>query len=211
MKDFSRMSLDEFVKSTSDATPTPGGGAAGAVTGALAAALARMVAGLTRGKKGYEEYESEMERLMEEMGERQQKILNLLNEDVEAFDGVMDALKMPKDTPEAKEKRRQKLQEALKKAAEVPFELARCARTIIQELEPLADWGNSNALSDVASSAHLARAAFLIAKENVKINLRSIKDEEFVAGMKEELEELEKQVEAGYTRVMNILEERMKD
>lgn len=204
MEDLCKLSLEEFCKRLGDATPTPGGGAAGAVAASLASSLAKMVAGLTLGKKGYEEYESEMERIIEEMEERTLKLHEFVNEDVAAFDAVMEAFKLPKG-----EERKAAIQNALKKAAEVPYEVARCARNIIQELEALAEWGNKNALSDVASSAHLALAAFRVAVENVQINLRSIKDEEFVKKFQEEIEELKAQIDGSYKRVLKTVEERL--
>jgi len=143
-----------------------------------------------------------MERIAEEMEERVQKLQELANEDVAAFDAVITAFKLPKG-----EERKAAIQKALKRAAEVPFEVARCARTILSELEPLAEWGNKNAISDVASSAHLAMAAFKIALENVDINLKSIKDEKFVKAMNEEIEELKSQIEGSYSRILKLVEE----
>ncbi|RKX45543.1 MAG: formiminotransferase-cyclodeaminase [Thermotogae bacterium] len=201
--DIGKLPIGDFCKELGAPTPTPGGGAVGAVVASFAAALAKMVAGLTLGKSGYEEYEPEMEKIVEEMEERIQKLQELADEDVAAFDAVMAAFKLPKG-----EERKAAIQKALKRAAEVPFEVARCARSILSELEPLAEWGNKNAISDVASSAHLAMAAFKIALENVNINLKSIKDEKFVKTMNEETKELRSQIEGSYSRILKLVEER---
>ncbi len=184
------MKVSEFVEEVASKSPTPGGGAVGASVAALGAALIEMVANLTVGKKGYEDYEAEMERVIAEASYRRKKILESADEDIEAFDEVMKALKMPKDTPEKKAERKKKLQESLKKACEVPYELAREISKLCPLAESVAKFGNKNAKSDALSAVALLEAAFKCALANVNINLELIKDEEFISSMREAVEEL---------------------
>ena len=188
-------SVKDFIEEVSSKSPTPGGGAVGATVAAMGAALLEMVAQLTVGKKGYEDYEAEMEKIISEGDYRKKKLLELVDEDIEAFNEVMKALKLPKDTPEKKKERSEKLQESLKKACEVPYNLA-CE---ISKLCPLAEstnkFGNKNAKSDAKSAVALLEAAFRCALANVEINLKSIKDHEFVSSMEEAVRELNGKVE----------------
>ncbi len=199
----SEMKVSEFVDEVASKSPTPGGGAVGASVAALGAALIEMVANLTVGKKGYEDYEAEMERIIAEADYRRKKILESADDDIEAFNEVMKALKMPKDTPEKKEERKKKLQESLKKACEVPYDLAREISKLCPLAESVTKFGNKNAKSDAISAVALLEAAFKCALENVEINLKSIKDEEFVASMREAVEELKGKVQNCVTNCEN--------
>lgn len=188
-------SVKEFIEEVSSKSPTPGGGAVGATVAAMGAALIEMVAQLTVGKKGYEDYEAEMERIIAESDYRKKKLLELVDEDIEAFNEVMNTLKLPKDTPEKKKERSEKLQESLKKACEVPYNLAREISKLCPLVESANKFGNKNAKSDAESAAALLEAAFRCALANVKINLKSIKDHEFVSSMEEAVRELDGKVE----------------
>ncbi len=188
-------SVKDFVEEVSNKSPTPGGGAVGAVVAALGAALLEMVAQLTVGKKGYEDYEVEMERVISEGDYRKKKLLELVDEDIEAFNEVMKSLKLSKDTLEKKKIRSEKLQESLKKACEVPYNLALEISKLCPSAESANEFGNKNAKSDAESAIALLEASFRCALANVEINLKSIKDHEFVSSMEEAARELEGKIE----------------
>ncbi len=188
-------SVKDFVEEVAAKSPTPGGGAVGATVAAMGAALLEMVAQLTVGKKGYEDYEAEMERVISEGDYRKKKLLELVDEDIEAFNEVMKTLKLPKDTPEKKKERSEKLQESLKKACEVPYDLAREISKLCPLAESVNKFGNKNAKSDAESAVALLEAAFNCALANVEINLKSIKDQEFISSMNEAVRELKGKVE----------------
>ncbi|BBJ27337.1 cyclodeaminase/cyclohydrolase family protein [Athalassotoga saccharophila] len=188
---FRDQKISEFVNSVASNSPTPGGGAVGAITASMATALIEMVASLTIGKKGYEDYEAEMERIISEASYRRKRFLDLADLDAMAFDGVMDAMKLPKNTEEEKQRRTEELQEALKKASEMPYELAREISKVCPMAQFVNKYGNKNALSDAKSAAWLLKAAFEIAKSNVEINLKLIKDETFVSKMREAIDVIE--------------------
>lgn len=197
------MPLKEFCDKVAEKSPVPGGGAVGAVVAALAASLNQMVANLTIGKKKYVDYQEIMEEVLEAMEYSRNKLQEIAMKDIEAFNEVMKAIKMPKDDPS----RERILQEALKKAADIPFELAREARNILRYCQNTCRWGNKNAISDAYSAAELAKAAYRIAMYNVLINLKSIKDKEFVEKYITELEELKNEVRGFYTDIRELVKE----
>ena len=205
--DIRSMTLKDFCDAVSSKDPVPGGGAVGAVVAALGASLAEMVANLTIGKKKYQEWEAEMERVLEEMEKARDDLMDIAIRDVKAFDGFMKALKLPKDTPEQKREREKKMQEAMRESTDVPYELARKVRDVLKDVETVTEFGNKNAISDAVSAAELCRAAFEIAKANVKINLKSLKDEDLRNYYEQELEELEGQVYGSYERIKKMVEE----
>lgn len=187
------MTLVEFAKQTASNSPVPGGGSIAALAGALSAALAQMVAELTVNKKGYEDAEEKMKELASKAEIIREKLLDDIKRDSESFNKYMEALKLPKETDEEKKIRSNMMQEGLKEAAIVPFEVA----SLAYEIMPLADEavvsGNKNAVTDGLVSAMMARTAVLSALLNTRINLGSIKDQEFVKEYSEKVEKLEKQ------------------
>ena len=116
-----KQTVEEFVKITASDAPAPGGGSISALAGALAAALGQMVANLTVGRKKYAAVDEEMRQLLPELARQQQALLEAVDEDSRAFDQYMDALSMPKDTPEQQEARKNAMQAGLKAAAQVPL------------------------------------------------------------------------------------------
>ncbi len=179
--------ISEFLEAVASKSPTPGGGAVGSIVAAMGTALVEMVASLTIGKKDYEDFEGEMERVLSEASYRRKRFLELADLDASAFDQVMDAMKLPKDTEDQKKVRTEKLQEALKHASEMPYELAREISKVCPLAEFVNKYGNKNALSDARSASWLLKASFEIAVSNVEINLKLIKDEKFVSKMRESL------------------------
>lgn len=186
--------LKEFLKETASNSPVPGGGSVAALSAGLAAALAAMVANLTIGKKGYEELEEEMTVIAKEAEKYKDLFIEYIDKDSDAFNQVMDAFKLPKETEEEKEIRKNKIQEALKNAALVPLEVARAASKIMDIIEKVVVKGNKNAVTDGAVAAMMARTATLSALYNVKINLGSIKDAEFVEKTQKEVRQIEEDV-----------------
>jgi len=205
---FAKLSIREFVERVSDKSPTPGGGAVSALVGTLAASLVEMVANLTLARPDYSEWHAQMEKVVSTMQEKRLLLLEYIDHDVKAFDDVMSAYKLPKNTPEEKEKRSQTIQEALKRAARVPYEVCRHLREILKEAVIVAEWGNINAISDVISAAELAASAFNSAKANVLINLKSIKDEKFNENLIHELRTFTGEVEGALRSVREIVSQR---
>ena len=185
------MTLEAFVALTESDAPAPGGGSVAALAGALAAALSGMVANLTIGKEKYADVEAEMKEMEPKAQELSKKLLDAITEDSNSFNVYMDALKLPKTTDEEKEVRKQAMQNGLKEAAIVPLRTAQMAYEVMDFAQLAVEKGNQNAVTDGKTGAMLARTAVLSAGLNVRINLESIKDEEFVQEMKEKLTVIE--------------------
>ncbi|MCT4605113.1 MAG: cyclodeaminase/cyclohydrolase family protein [Marinisporobacter sp.] len=189
------MNIKEFLDKTSSNEPVPGGGSIAALSGAIAAALTEMVSNLTIGKKKYIEVEEEMKAIKEEAEKYRMKFVEDIDKDSYAFNEVMKAFKLPKETEEEKEVRKATIQETTKKATLVPLQVAKDAFEIMAIMEKIVVKGNQNAVTDGAVAAMMARTSVLSALYNVKINLGSIKDKAFVEKVTKEVKELEEQVE----------------
>ncbi len=186
------MKISEFIEELSSDSPAPGGGSVAALSGALSAALSSMVCNLTIGKEKYKDVEYDMENILERLQNIKKRLLEIIDEDTEAFNQVMDAFKLPKNTEEEKKVRKEKIQEALKKAAHVPLETARLCAEIIEISKEVAEKGNKNSITDAGVSMIMADAGLKSAILNVKINLKSIEDEKFVDSLIYELDVLER-------------------
>ena len=184
--------VKEFLNKVAGNDPVPGGGSVAALNGAIASALAAMVANLTIGKKGYEAHEELMRYISEVAMRQKDTFVADIDRASEAYDGVFACFKMPKATDEEKAARSAAIQEATKHAALVPMQVARNAYELMSIIADVARLGNRNAVTDACVAMMSARSAVLGALMNVRINLGSLKDKEFVAGLQTEADELER-------------------
>lgn len=186
------LTVEQFIDVTASDAPAPGGGSVAALAGGLGVALAEMVANLTIGKAKYVEIEDEMKALAAAASEIRLELTAAIQKDTESFNLYMAALKLPKETDEEKAVRRDAMQNGLKEAAKVPLAVAETAVKIFPIAKAVVAKGNTNAVTDGLVAAMMTRTAVLGALLNVKINLGSIKDEEFVAELAKRVAELEK-------------------
>ena len=205
---------DLTVKGLLDVTagkdPVPGGGSISALSGSIAAALTEMVAGLTIGKKKYAEVEEQMKELVERVPKIRQQLILDVDRDSEAYNVVFAAFQMPKETDEEKAARSAQIQEATKIAANVPMEVARRVYSLLSDIEEVVSNGNQNAVTDGCVAMMSARNAIIGALFNVRINLTSIKDEQFVADMTAEADRLEREVIEREAKVIEYTKEACK-
>lgn len=185
------LTINEFLNKVAGNDPVPGGGSIAALNGALASALATMVGRLTIGKKGYESTEELMQQIVEQMVALQQDFVHLIDKDSEAYNSVFACFKMPKATDEEKAARSAAIQLATKNAALIPMEVARKAYAMMPYIADVANLGNRNAVTDACVAMMAARSAVLGALLNVRINLGSLKDKEFVGQLQQEADEME--------------------
>ncbi|MCD6411180.1 MAG: cyclodeaminase/cyclohydrolase family protein [Thermoplasmata archaeon] len=197
-----KMDIGSFLREVASSSPAPGGGSVAALAGALSASLSSMVCNLTIGKEKYKEVEGEMRDILKRSTESISKLKELIDKDTEAFKEVMDALKLPKENEKQKEERKQKIQMALKKATMVPLETARLCFDLIEISKEVVEKGNKNSITDAGVSAIMAKAGFDSALLNVKINLSSITDEDFVNKVKEEIDGMEKSIEGKLEEIL---------
>ena len=187
-------SLKEYIEKVASGSPTPGGGSVSAAAASLGVALSTMVYNLTIGRKFYEEYTEDIKEEIQQGLNICNRLLNeyikLIDEDTVAYDEVMKALKMPKDTEENKKIRNEALQKAYINAMNVPLKLARLCGEAFTPTMLIAEYGNPNAISDAAVGAILLYAAIEGAVLNVKVNLPYIKDKELAEKARIECDEI---------------------
>lgn len=188
MKD---MTVTQLCDLTASNSPAPGGGSISAMAAAFAGALVCMVAKLTLGKKGYEDVQDEMAEMDQEADAMRQVLLADIQKDSESFNGFMVALALPKDTEEQKAVRTQAMQDALKGACAVPYEVAGKALRMLQLAVDAVTKGNLNTASDGMVGVLMGRAGVIGALNNVRINLRGVKDEAFKQDMMSKCDVLE--------------------
>ena len=208
MTDFSRLTLDEFLAAVAAQTPTPGGGTAAAVAGAMGAALAEMVAGLTLSKEKYAASHAAVRPVAEAAPVARAEFLALAREDSDAYDDVVGARRLPKDTDEQKAERSRRIAAANLRAAEVPMRTARAAARLLAALPELAEKGNPNAASDVGAAALLLDACVEGALLNVGINLAGVEDPKLVSEMQKETAVLQEESQRLRSQVVALVRKR---
>ena len=170
------MSVRDFVNETASDSAAPGGGSISALTGAMGAALGTMVANLSAIKKGWEDRVGEFSPWAEQGQLLKDKLVALVDEDTRAFDAIMSAFGLPKDTAEQFAIRKQAIQDASKYATEVPYRTMQTAYECLPLLKQMADHGNPNSLSDVGVGALCIKTAVRGAWLNVLINAQGLSD-----------------------------------
>ena len=194
-------SFESFLERIAASTPTPGGGTASAICGALSAALSRMVANLAVGKPGYEHMQADLSQVDTRGIELQGRFLALASEDADAYDAVVAAMRLPKANDAERAARREAMQSAYRRAAQVPMETIGAALEALEIAALAAERGNRSAITDAGVAALLAEAAMRGAALNVRVNLAAIADE----GWRERTErELGLLLEAGTKRANAI-------
>jgi len=182
--------VEPFMDALASQSATPGGGSAAAIIGAMGAALVSMVCNLTIGKKKYAEVETEMKEIRAKAEALRHRLTGMIEDDVKAFDAVMGAYGMPKETDADKAARDQAIQAALKLATDVPLACARAAREVIDIAAIASDKGNLNAISDAGVGVLAGYAALRSAALNVFTNARMITDKTFAEAKLKELNQL---------------------
>lgn len=182
-----------YVSDAASGEPTPGGGSVSALAGALAASMAEMAANFTSGKDKYADVEEEVSRALSELKRSRQKLLALMEADIEAYGDVDEAMGMPTSTEEEKQERREKLEEVLQEAARVPLNIMRQCRRAAALTEQLSRIANPNLITDVGVAAELCEAACSAARLNVEVNLKYMKDDEVRDDLQSDMELLQEE------------------
>lgn len=136
--------LSDFLAAVADAKPTPAGGSVAAFVGALAASLGVMGARLG-GQSDGEQYLMELSR----------QLHRLVQADIEAYNGLMDAYKMPKQHPD----RLHAISNALQRATEVPLEITELACEVARFLHTFREGAKPTIQSDLTVGLTIAIAA----------------------------------------------------
>ena len=204
------LSVQELLERLGSSDPVPGGGSASALAAAMGAALVAMVAELTIGRAEYAEHEETIRHLRFDALERRAELVALAQEDATAYDAVVQARRMPKDTQGEKATRSQALGKAMVAAARAPLRAAVVAAEVLDLAERMAPIGNRNAVSDAGVAALLAAAGLRGALLNVRINLPYLPaDEPMRTSAPPEIARLEILAEKGQQAALSAVDARL--
>jgi|TARA_B110000263_G_scaffold110800_1_gene96868 glutamate formiminotransferase/formiminotetrahydrofolate cyclodeaminase len=205
-----KMSLENFANETASESPAPGGGSISAYCGAIGTSLATMVANLSANKRGWDERWEEFSNWAEKGLEYQNQLLDLVDEDTNAFNDIMEAFKLPKENGSDKKKRNLAIQEATKNAIKTPFKVMEIALASMDMIKKMAEIGNPNSITDACVAALCARTAIRGAFLNVKINCLDYKDAKFVVKIINEGDIIDNKAKKIEQEIIKITEETMK-
>ena len=205
-----KTSITAFLDDVASSSPAPGGGSVAALAGALGAALASMVCNLTIGKKKYAEVEEDMKKVLVAIEPLRKTFTRLISKDTLAFQKVMEAYALPKDTDPQKALRSAAITEATKEATLVPLEVMKHCIDALALAQEVASKGNVNSISDAGVCAQMLHAACESAALNVKVNLNALNDADFVGWKLEEVGSLLSTSRMMLEEVQSIVDERMR-
>jgi formiminotetrahydrofolate cyclodeaminase len=207
--DLVQRNLDAFLDELASNSPAPGGGSVAALSGALGSALTSMVCRLTVGKKKYLEVETEVKAVLEASEKLRAAFTRLVDADTAAFNKVMEAYGLPKESDDQKALRSAAVQEATKEASLVPLECMKHGIDALALARAVAQKGNINSVSDAGVSALMIGAAIEAAALNVKINLSGITDMEFTEWRSSEVASILKTGRAAVGEILAIVGEKI--
>lgn len=200
--------INDYLARLASREPTPGGGAAAALHAAQGAALVAMVARYTTGAK-YEQHAELVTRIISSADGLVAQAVRLADADQDAFQGVIDAYKLPAGTEGLKAARTAAIQDALVQAAKTPADLILVAGAVVDLATELFEVANANVISDVAAAADAARAAATTARVNIDINVVAIKDTEARSRLAEQTDGLEDKVILAADELVKRVRERI--
>src|SRR5947209_2793920 len=206
-----KMNLREFCNETLSDSPAPGGGSVGALMGALGASLGGMVANLSAGKRGWDDKLEYFSDWAVKAQQFKDELLSLVDEDTAAFNKVMDAFALPKESAAEKTARTAAIEAATKYAAEVPLKVMATASRSYALLAEMAERGNPASVSDVGVGALAIRACIEGAALNVRINLGQLKDERFKTSLHEKLRKISADSEAQFKNIKQVVEGKLSE
>lgn len=203
------LSLSGFSNETLSESPAPGGGSVSAYIGALGAALGSMVANLSAHKRGWDDRWEEFSNWAEKGKQAHDRLLKLVDEDTAAFNAIMDAFSLPKNTDQEKKQRSAAIQAATKHAIEVPFEVMQTAFHSFEVIQAMAEIGNPNSVSDAGVGALCARSAVYGAYLNVRINAGGLADKAFAEDILSKASKLLQETLEKETEILKLVESRI--
>ena len=203
------MPLNDFADVTASESPAPGGGSIAAYIGSLGISLGTMVANLSSHKKGWDDRWEEFSNWAEKGQQYKDELLRLVDADTKAFNGIMNAMSLPKGTDEEKAARKQAINDATKTAIEVPFKVMKISYDSMEVIKAMAEVGNPNSVSDAGVGALCARSAVMGAFMNVRINVSGFDDAAFVAEVLKKGKEIEDKAKAKEEEILKIVNEKI--
>jgi len=208
-KSLLNLNLRQFCNETLSDSPAPGGGSVAALMGALGVSLGGMVANLSAGKRGWDDKLDYFSDWAVDAQQLKDELLVLVDEDTAAFNKLMDAFALPKDSAEEKAARLAAIQLATKGAAQIPLKVMGSASESYQLLSEMAEKGNPASISDVGVGLLAVRACVEGAAMNVRINLLGLKDEKSKSALLKKVEQISAQSESEFKRIIQVVESKL--
>ena len=194
--------LDSFVNEVAQNSPAPGGGSVSALLGSLSASLCSMVAALTFDKKEFFDSKAEMSHIGEKSQKIKDELLSLIDRDTDAFNAIITANRLPSTSPKEKENKEIALDEAIKLAIDVPYEIVSCCYKMLSFCADLTKNSSPNSISDVGVAVESAYAGLRGASMNVQINLNDIDDEKYKSVILKDLKSLSQESKKLYEKTI---------
>lgn len=203
------MDVIKFLNEVDSNSPAPGGGSVSALASSLGVSLGRMVAHLSFGKKKYEgnsdEAKAAFVKNFDELLKIKEELNILIDKDSEAYNTVMAAFKLPKETEEEKAKRNAEIQKCTKFAIQTPYDIVVLSGKAISLLGTILEYGNQNAITDIGVGTMLLMTGLEGGILNVKVNLSSIEDKSYVEKISKEIAEIKATAAKEVDRIMTIV------
>ncbi len=203
------MDLTAFADETASESPAPGGGSISAYVGALGVSLATMVANLSSHKRGWDDRWEEFSDHAERGQQLKDTLLRLVDEDTAAFNAIMAAFGLPKNSDAEKAARTEAIQQATRQAILIPLKVMEAAHASMAVIKVMAEVGNPNSVSDAGVGALCARTAVLGAHLNVRINASGLQDKDFLAEVLAKAQQLADETVALEKEVLGIVESKL--
>ena len=203
------MKLSDFIDEVSRESPAPGGGSIAALAGTLGASLSSMVSNLTANRRGTESIDGVLNDAAEKAQELKDKLTKSIDDDTNAFNNYMEAMRLPQKSLEEKEIRAQAMLNGLKQAVAVPFETAKSSYEVIEIAKLVAQYGNPNSITDVGVGAQIAYTGVIGGIYNVLINLKDINDDDFNEKLRRDCEQLKSNAIKALAEVTLIVEKKL--
>ena len=173
------MSIRDFADETASESFAPGGGSISAYVGVLGVSLGTMVANLSAHKPGWDSRWEEFSNWAVKGQKLKDELLFLVDEDTNAFNQIIEAVRLPKSNSKEQEERKNAIENATKYATEIPFKVMETALDSLSVMKKMVEIGNQNSLSDAAVGALCAKTAIAGAFLNVRINAKDLNDKNF--------------------------------
>ena len=205
----SSLSLTDFANETSSESPAPGGGSISAYCGTLAASLTTMVANLSSHKRGWDDRWEFFSDWAKKGLDVQNELIDLVDKDTDAFNQIIESIRLPKVTEEEIKKRNEAISKATKNAILVPLSIMEKAYDCMKITKEMALHGNPNSISDAGVASLCAIAAIKGGLLNVKINCKDFDDLKFIESINKKTDTIIKKSKKLEIEIMNIVEEKL--
>ena len=205
----SSLSLTDFANETSSESPAPGGGSISAYCGTLAASLTTMVANLSSHKRGWDDKWEFFSDWAKKGLVVQNELIDLVDKDTDAFNQIIESIRLPKVTEEEVKKRNEAISKATKNAILVPLSIMEKAYDCMKITKEMALHANPNSISDAGVASLCAIAAIKGGLLNVKINCKDFDDLKFIESINKKTDSIIKKSKKLEIEIMNIVEEKL--